>query len=188
MVKRPIGRSGRRSISVRSSHTITRATSNTGRQPSLSANGAMRRSTQPRMPSSVLKWLTISTSPPGRHTRASSRITFSGSGTTVITYMATTVSNEPSGNLRSPASISCRPVTLASPSAATPLARLLQHFGRQVEADDPQAAPVARQRQAGADADLQHPALARIDDLHGVLAPLGRDPPEGVVVNRAQRR
>ena len=45
-------------------------------------------------------------------------------------------------------------------------------------------ASIGRQRQAGADADLEHAALALVDDLDGVLAALGGDAPEGVVVDR----
>ena len=86
-------------------------------------------------------------------------MTFSGSGTTVMTYMATTVSKDASGNFRSPASISCRPVTLLRRSVGDPLARLLQHLRRKVDADDLEMAPVGRQRQAGADAHLEHAAL-----------------------------
>jgi hypothetical protein len=43
--------------SVRSSQTSTRSMSNTGRQPSLSANGAMRRSTQPHASPAGLAFL-----------------------------------------------------------------------------------------------------------------------------------
>ena len=66
-----------------------------------------------------------------------------------------------------------------------PLARLLQHLRRQVDADDLQMPPIGRQRQAGADAHLEHAALALVDDLDRVLAPLGGDEPEGVVVDRS---
>src|SRR5438045_2551031 len=45
-------------------------------------------------------------------------------------------------------------------------------------------AGVGGQRQARADPDLENAALALVDDFHRVLASLGRDLPEGVVVDR----
>ena len=101
-------------------------------------------------------------------------MTFSGSGTTVITYMATTVSKAASGNFRSAASISCRPVTLPERLGGDALARLLQHLGRQVDADDLEVAVIVGQRKAGANADLEHAPVALVDDLDRMLAPLAR--------------
>src|SRR6185295_7326122 len=59
-----------------------------------------------------------------------------------------------------------------------------QHFRGKIDADDLEMAAIGRQRQAGADADLEHAALALVDELDRVLAPLGGDAPECMVVDR----
>ena len=63
----------------------------------------------------------------------------------------------------------------STPLRGNALARLLQHLRGKVDADDLQIAFVGGKRQAGADPDLEDPALALVDDFHRMLAPFGRE-------------
>ena len=89
------------------------------RQPSLRAIGANHCSRARRNPASAPTRLTSTISPPGFNMRAHSSSVASGLGTVVITYWATTTSNEASGNDRCSASITQSPSTLERPSSAT---------------------------------------------------------------------
>jgi hypothetical protein len=89
------------------------------RQPSLRAAGANQRSNARRNPASAPTRLTSTISPPGFKMRANSSSVASGSGTVVITYCATTTSNDAFGKDRCSASITHRPSTLLSPCSAT---------------------------------------------------------------------
>ena len=57
---------------------------------------------------------------------------------------------------------------VAEPFDLDAFARLLEHLRGKIDADDLELAAIARQRQARADADLEHPAAAAVDDLHRV--------------------
>ena len=78
-----------------------------------------RRPRKPSAPFSCRKWPRISTSPPGRQTRAISATTRSGSGTTEITCIATTVSKLRVGEVERAGVHAAAARRLARPSAAT---------------------------------------------------------------------
>ena len=81
-----------------------------------------------------------------------------------------------------------KPVKFVSPyppgGSVDPLARLVEHPGREIDAGDAAAAGVERQQQAGAHADLEH-ALARARlDRGGEHDPrILEDAPEHAVVD-----
>ncbi len=86
--------------------------------------------------------------------------------------MATTVSKAASGKRRSAASISCRPVTWSRAPVATRSRAFSSISGDRSMPTTSRCVLVVGQRQPGADADLEHAALARVDHLDGVPAPL----------------
>src|SRR5262245_19538879 len=63
-----------------------------------------------------------------------------------------------------------QPGDVAEVLARNLAARLRQHLGREIDAGDGEVAAIAGEREPGAHADLEHPALPPVDDLHGVLA------------------
>src|SRR5919108_1155821 len=63
-------------------------------------------------------------------------------------------------------------------------ARLVEHFWRQVDANDLQVLRVHRERKPGADADFEDTALFSIDDLNRMPASLGRKPAERLIIDR----
>src|SRR4029078_13686085 len=77
-----------------------------------------------------------------------------------------------------------QPNDIVETTALDLLASLVEHLRRQVDAGQRQVAAIAGQRQAGADADLQHAALAAVDDLDGVLPASLGDLAKGEIVDR----
>ena len=96
--------------------------------------------------------------PPGLTTRASSERTRWVSGTTVITNIATAASKLPSGESEVARVHLVERLDIAELLPLDPPRRALEHVGAEVDADDAVVALVERQRDAGADTELENAA------------------------------
>ena len=154
------------------------------RQPSLRAIGANHCSRARRNPASAPTRLTSTISPPGFSTRANSSSVASGFGTVVMTYCATTTSNEASGNDRLLGVHHPESLDIGEAELGDPLLRLAQHRLGNIDAADAAGARIVRQRDAGADADLEDAAADALGGGDRGLAPALENRAEHEIVDR----
>ena len=148
---------------------------NSGRQPSRRASGAKHSSNSRRGPRSAPRWLTRMISPPALHARTNSSSVASGCGTAVMTNCATTTSKSAVGQRDRAASITASASTLASLCSATRSAALRNIGSDRSTPTVRFTRAIVRQRNAGADADVEDAAARR--PAERVRRP--RSPPRG---------
>ena len=131
---------------------------NSGRQPSRRATGAKACSKARRSPASAPRWLTRMISPPGCVTRANSssvRFRIGHGGDDVLRHHHV---EERVGKAEPLPSITASASTWSSLLRGHALMRLAQHRLGIVDADEAVGAGIIRQRDAGADADVEDAA------------------------------
>ena len=108
----------------------------------------------------------------------------SGSGTAVMTYCATTASKNESAKPRFLASITAKRLDVGKTERAHALLRLAQHRLGDIDAAQFRGGRIIRQRQSGADADIEHPAADPVGFGDGRLAALVEHLAEHQIVDR----